>query len=92
MKMTASIKQFKKLHPEIYQALIYQGVMIERARVLAHLKVAGVYDCLHESIEAIAEGVPADLIPGEVIPYTLLHDRYALLEDQRDERDNVAAN
>ncbi|MFK5915347.1 MAG: hypothetical protein QM484_13330 [Woeseiaceae bacterium] len=65
MKMTATIKQFKKLHPEIYQALIYQGVMIERERVLAHLKVAGVYDCLH--------------------------DCYALIEDQRDELERIAA-
>ncbi len=62
-----------------------QGVAMERQRVLAHLRVARMYDSLSEAIEAVESGTPADLIPGEIIPYTQLHDRYAAIEDKRDE-------
>jgi len=85
MNITVAIEQLKLEQPELYRAVIYHGIMLERERVLAHLNVAKMYDSLPEAVEAVAVGTPAKLIPGELIPYTLLHDTYADIEDKRDQ-------
>ncbi|PCJ87988.1 MAG: hypothetical protein COA54_04285 [Thiotrichaceae bacterium] len=86
------ISKLKRDAPELYDAVINQGVLIERRRVLAHLNVAKLYDSLPEAVEAVAAGTPAKLTPGEALPYTLLHNRYASIEDKRDGFASVAAS
>jgi len=85
MNIAAAIEQLRIEKPELYRTVVNQGVMQERVRVLAHLNVAGMYYSLPEAVEAVAAGMPATLVTGEVIPYTLLHDHYAFIEDERDE-------
>ena len=75
----ATIEELQRDAPELYRAVINQGVMIERSRVLAHLNVAKYYDSLRESIEAVSAGTPVD----EPYPYLSLHDLYADIEDER---------
>ena len=78
--MITTIEELQRDAPELYRAVINQGVMIERSRVLAHLNVAKYYDSLRESIEAITAGVPVD----ESFPYVALNDFYSDIEDSRD--------
>ena len=83
MKIT-TVNDLKTVSPDLYQAVLDEGIALERARCLAHLDVARHYDSLQEAVEAIREGEPVIVRPGESFQYTLLHDKYAAIEDERD--------
>ncbi|MCK4710969.1 MAG: hypothetical protein KAU21_20305 [Gammaproteobacteria bacterium] len=74
-----TIEKLRQDDPELYRAVINQGVMIERSRVLAHLNVAKYYHSLEKAVEAVAAGTPVD----EPYPYLSLHDFYCDIEDER---------
>ncbi|MCW8933728.1 MAG: hypothetical protein OQK98_03300 [Gammaproteobacteria bacterium] len=60
MDVRAAIEQLKLEWPEIYKAVIYQGIMLERELVLVHLNVAKIYDSLPEAVEEVAVGTPSN--------------------------------
>ncbi len=70
--------------PELYAALIEEGIRQERERALAHLDTARWYDSLQEATEAIREGVPVESEEA-------LNHHYAAVEDERDKLDAEAA-
>ena len=70
--------------PELYAAIVEEGIRQERERALAHLDTARWYDSLQEATEAIRGGVP-------VASKEALHDHYASVEDERDKLDAEAA-
>ena len=74
-----TIEELQRDAPELYRAVINQGVMIERRRVLAHLSVAKYYHSMYESIAEIEAGT----IINEPYPYLKLHDLYCAIEDAR---------
>ena len=82
----STIEQLQRDAPELYHAILYRGIMTERNRVLAHLNVAKMYNSLREAIGAVENG---DTVT-EPHPYESLHDRYALIEDERDRLDELA--
>lgn len=74
------IDRLRKESPELYSALIAEGVRQERGRALAHLDIALWYDSLQEATEAIRAGEPA-------LSECYLNDRYAEVQDERDRED-----
>lgn len=83
---TPAIEKLKRDAPELYNEIINRGIMMERSRVLAHLNVAKIYNSLWEAVEAVESGEAVT----ESYPYNSLHDRYALIEDERDKLDELA--
>ncbi|WP_288367831.1 hypothetical protein [uncultured Alcanivorax sp.] len=78
-----TLEQLLHEAPELYAALIEEGVRQERERALAHLDIARWYASLEEATEAIREGVPA-------VSEEALNHHYAAVEDERDRLDREA--
>lgn len=74
------IERLRLEAPELYAALIEEGVRQERERALAHLDTARWYDSLQEATEAIRAGSP-------LVSEVALNHHYAALEDERDRRE-----
>ena len=82
----STIEQLQRDAPELYHTILYRGIMMERGRVLAHLNVAKMYNSLREAIGAVENGEAVT----DPYPYDSLHDRYALIEDERDRLEEIA--
>lgn len=79
-----NLEQLLQESPELYAAVIEEGVRLERERALAHLDTARWYDSLQEATEAIRTGEPAESDEA-------LNHHYAAVEDERDKLDAEAA-